>query len=394
MPKLPGTFDYAAEQSLSIPFTAGTVRSTMQGDVNGDGLMDLVFNERRTAPALNRSHVALAGGSGAFTLLAPWEHSANPAEGWENFEAFIGDFDGDGAADLAWNTTGSTNVVYLATSAGDGNYTAGARQQHANGGWGSYRALVGDISGDGRADFVWTNAGSTNNLTLRTYFGLSRADGTVSMQSNYVDRDGDFTGYRAVHLAQMDGAGGLDIVYNAPTSTHNFFYAARFTATSDSTGTLSFATPFVDFVNGWQSYSSLVGNIDGANANDLVWVNGLGGIHRALNNGDGTFPAKRTYISPKLTSQHHFLADFNNDGRDDVLLVGLTSDSNQLITGFGLDDGDFTFPAGVQTHPGVPTVGWEAFDDIFVGDVNGDGKADVVWTNPSSDARIYVALAK
>jgi hypothetical protein len=34
------------------------------------------------------------------------------------------------------------------------------------------------------------------------------------------------------------------------------------------------------------------------------------------------------------------------------------------------------------------------FDQIFVGDVSGDGKADIVWTNPSSDARIFVALAK
>jgi hypothetical protein len=25
---------------------------------------------------------------------------------------------------------------------------------------------------------------------------------------------------------------------------------------------------------------------------------------------------------------------------------------------------------------------------------NGDGKADIVWTNPSSDARIFVALSK
>jgi hypothetical protein len=39
-------------------------------------------------------------------------------------------------------------------------------------------------------------------------------------------------------------------------------------------------------------------------------------------------------------------------------------------------------------------VGWGPFDQVFVGDVNGDGKDDVVWTNPSSDTRIYVALSK
>lgn len=395
VPKLPGTFEYEDEQNLSIPFTPGTQRTTLQADVNGDGMMDLVFNERRTAPALNRTHVAVAGGAGGFTLLSPWDHGAEPAEGWENFDVLVGDFDGDGNSDIAWNTRGATNVVYLATSMGDGSYTEGARQQHVNGGWGDYRVLAGDISGDGRDDLVWTNAGAPGSSSvLRTYFGLSRTDGTLSMNSNFVDRGGDYRGYRAVHLAQMDGAGGLDVVYNAPTATGNAIYVGRFTATSDSTGTLSFPGAFYDPVNGWDGYSSNVGNIDGTSGGDLVWINGLGGIHRTLNTGNGTFLPKRSYVSPKLTSQNHFLADFNNDGRDDVLLVRLTADTNQLITGFGLEDGDFTFPAGVQTHPGVPTVGWEPFDDIFVGDVNGDGKADIVWTNPSGDAQIYVALAK
>ena len=65
----------------------------------------------------------------------------------------------------------------------------------------------------------------------------------------------------------------------------------------------------------------------------------------------------------------------------------------ELIVGFGTANGDFAFPAGSQVHPTVPGVGWQPYDQKFVGDVNGDGKADIVWTNASSDARIFVALS-
>jgi FG-GAP repeat len=101
-----------------------------------------------------------------------------------------------------------------------------------------------------------------------------------------------------------------------------------------------------------------VGDIDGVQAADLVWVNSVNGcIRRAINNGNGTFATK-------------------------VAQAG------------GLTTGDFTFPAGIQTHPTTPGVGWLPYDQVFVGDVNADGKADIVWTNPSGDARVYGALAK
>jgi hypothetical protein len=120
----------------------------------------------------------------------------------------------------------------------------------------------------------------------------------------------------------------------------------------------------------------------------------FGAIHRAINNGSGTF-AIQPYQNDGLKTGpiEPFVADFNNDGRADLLMVHRTASLNELAVGFGLADGKFSFPAGTQTHPATPAVGWLPFQ-IFVGDVNGDGKADVVWTNPSSDAHVFVALSK
>jgi len=147
-----------------------------------------------------------------------------------------------------------------------------------------------------------------------------------------------------------------------------------------------------------------VGNVDGTNGDDLIWVDetGLDGrTYVAQNNGSGGFSAPRLVFDERLIeTPEPYVGDFNNDGNADLLLIQRTADTNELIVGFGFsDDQDndrpkFSFPAGLQRHPNTPTEGWDVYDEIFIGDVNGDTKADVVWTNPSSDAKIYVALSK
>jgi hypothetical protein len=394
-PKLPGTFDYQAEQSLAIPFTAGTQRQTVQADVNADGRMDLVFNERRTSPALNRVHVALAGGAGVFTLQAPVESSDAPAEGWENFVLLAADLDGDGRDDLVWNAlTATNNILYSALVTGAGTFAWRPRQERVANGWSGYNVTAGDLNGDGKVDLLWNNAGANSTL-LRTYFGLVQADTTFVM-SNFWDRAGNYSGYAPPVTGQFDGANGADLALNALGTTYNNTYVGLFTPTSASSGTLAFPTPLSYSIGGWTNYRLRVGDIDGVNATDLVWVNTQNGaIHRAMNNGNGTFAIKAAQIGDITTGTiDPFVADFNNDGRADVLMNRRTDMVNELAVGFGVASGDFTFPAGIQTHPTTPSVGWVPFDQVFVGDVNGDGKADIVWTNPSSDARVFVALSK
>lgn len=399
-PKLPGTFDYAPSHSLSIPFTPGTERTTLQADVDGDGQMDLVFNERRTSPALNRVHVALSTGDGTFALQAPWTHSETPAEGWENFsDPLVADLDGDGSSYLVWNAlTASNNVIYAARSLGDGSYTEMARQERPGGGWTSYVVRVGDLNGDERDDLLWSNAGSSDSSGgLRTYYALAQDDATFDLSTPRIDRPaGDFTRYtRAPVLAQFDGANGMDFVLNA-LDTNNTAYIGRFVPTTPTGYTLSFPAPFRATQGGWGDYRLRVGNIDGRNGADLVWVHrSTGRTYRALNQGDGTWQTDTPpFHDNVLANNVPFMADFNNDGRSDLLLISLSADANRLKVGFGLEDGSFTFPAGVQTHPEVPGTGWQTFSDIFVGDVNGDGKADIVWTSAAGDAQVYVAFSK
>jgi hypothetical protein len=394
-PKLPGTFDYQAEQALAIPFTSGTQRQTIHADLNADGRMDLVFNERRSSPALNRVHVALAGGTGVFTLQPQAESPDAPAEGWENFTLLAADLDGDGRDDLVWNAlTATNNILYTAMSTGPGTFAWRPRQERVANGWSGYNVTAGDLNGDGKVDLLWNNAGANSTL-LRTYYGLVQADTTVVM-SSFVDLAGDFSGYAPPVTGQFDGANGADFALNALAQTYNNTYVGLFSPTSASTGTITYPNALVYTIDGWANYRFRVGDVDGVNATDVVWVNTQNGaIHKAMNMGNGTFAIKSgQYGDLKTGTIDPFVADFNNDGRADLLLNRRTSTVNEINVGFGVAVGDFTFPAGIQTHPAAPGVGWLPFDQVFVGDVSGDGKADIVWTNPSSDARVFVALSK
>lgn len=393
VPQLPGTFDFEPEITIAVPFTAGTQRDVQRADVNGDGRLDLVYNELRSAAPLNRVHVALGTAGGGFTLAAAATSPHAPTEGWANYDLLVLDVDGDGRDDLAWNHRGTNNVVYVAMSDGAGGFTFGARKVHVNNGWGNYHVTAGDLDGDGRGDLLWSSRTAT---LVRVYPGFALGDSSFTMTSNYTDRAGNWAPYAAPIISRVDGDAYGDLVFSNISSASNHTYVARFTP-GGPLGTFAWAV-HSRAEGGWAGYQLLVGDIDGANSRDLVWVRSSASsvaIHRSMNSGSGTFASLLPHqaVAVEHAVRAH-LGDVNNDGRADVVLVTGDAPGSRVRVGFGTGSGILSFATGPQDSPHVPGTGWASYDRIFVGDVNGDGKDDVVWTNASSDARIYVAVAK
>lgn len=391
-PGPPGTFAFLPEVSLPIAFTGGsTDRSVVKGDFNGDGRMDIAFVERRNSPSLNRVHVAFGQADGSFNVAAPNDHDQVPPEGWGTYEVLVGDLNGDGRDDLIWNHRGTSNVVYVGLSAGDGGFTFGARQVHPLNGWGTYTAAVGDMNNDGKDDIVWNNRLADRT---RTYIGFATGtDGTLTMVNNAVDRLGNYIGYRLL-IGEVNGDGNRGILLNSVGSTHNTILVGTVTPVNSE---FSISWTVSQGGSGWGGFYEVLGNVDGRNGDDIVWFGSQHNqtvLRTALNHGTGTFnflPGQQ--IVPLVPTMPVELADFNGDGRADVLVNDVGNFANELIVGFGSENG-FVFESDVQTNHHAAQPIWSYFRQRFVGDITGDGRADIVWITNDGPARLFVALPR
>jgi hypothetical protein len=138
----------------------GNPLSVVIGDFNGDGNLDLAVADFRS----QQVSILLGNGNGTFQAEKGYPTGSNPSY------VVAADFNGDGKLDLALASTplsGSPgNVVSLLLGNGDGTF--GAPVLFGTGSL-SYSAAAGDFNGDGAVDLAVANGGSnTVSVLLNT----------------------------------------------------------------------------------------------------------------------------------------------------------------------------------------------------------------------------------
>jgi hypothetical protein len=104
----------------------------------------------------NNVTILLGSGDGSFTA------AASPAAGMAPASAAVGDFNGDGVADLAVANSGSSNVTILWGN-GNGTFTAAVGPAADTG---STAVAVADFNGDGKEDIVVANSAASSATAL------------------------------------------------------------------------------------------------------------------------------------------------------------------------------------------------------------------------------------
>jgi len=130
-----------------------------------------------------------------------------------------------------------------------------------------------------------------------------------------------------------------------------------------------------------------VGDFNGDGRPDILWRNDDGTVTDWLNNGSGSFIANSdptANLTSSVDWQVAGVADFNGDGRADILW---SNSSGQIAEWTANSVGGFSINSGVSLSAG-PT--WKV---IGVADVNCDGRADILWRNDSGQITEWQATS-
>ncbi len=351
----PATLTQSFPNAPGSPISVGNQpQSVVVGDFNGDGIPDLAVANSNS----NTVSILLGTGTGAFTQASGSPHTV----GQNPFAVVVGDFNGDGHADLAVANEGSDTVTILL---GDGSSHFTATGTPVAVGGNPFGLAVGDFNGDGIADLAVANESSGTVTILQGNGSGGFAVVPGSQQLAVGDNP------NAVAVGDFNGDGHADLaVTNQGSNTVTILLG---------TGTGHFGTGSPIAV-GIHPRLVVVGDFNDNGIADLAVANsGDGTVSILLGDGSGHFTAAPPVTVGGASPRSVAIGDFNGDGFADLAVADSGPDNNTVTILLGNGDGGFA-PA-----PESPiTVGSNPFS-VAVADFNGDGFADVVVTNANSN---------
>jgi uncharacterized protein (TIGR03437 family) len=323
-------------------FSAGTIYNGLAAaDFNRDGNLDLATPTINGANNAMPAQISMLFGAGSDfiagrdTLLAQ-----SPTA------LAVGDFNQDGLQDVAVNE-GARIAVRLSRAEGGFNPPA-----YLNVEAGALEAR--DINRDGRIDLI---ARGVDRLTI--LLGNGRGEFTAGAPITLGQTE------RAVALEDFNRDGQLDFVALNSGNQPALFL---------NNGAGGFGAP-LSFGVGMNLNQFVAGDFNGDGNPDVLaateagCASGAAAVVVFLGDGRGGFgPGVRSYVNAPAGSI--LTDDFNGDGRTDVVIAGGCSSSGVVALALGAPDGRLTAAPSVTFANGISTA--------TTGDVNSDGRPDLV----------------
>ena len=235
-----------------------------------------------------------------------------------------------------------------------------------------------DLNHDGREDLVFAylpEQGGQNIFAVQ----LATSDGVYGGATSYAINPN--TGIEQLILGDFNNDGAIDILIAAWDGNFYFYQ-------NDQSGkfTLARTIPFVSSTNPNYGVSVAVGDFNHDRLTDLAFVN-AGRLNVWFGESNGGFTPGP---SMGVNGSNPKVGDFDGDGKADLLLTD-TVDYTKAYVLFGDGAGHFpqTTTIALSTPAGTPAS--SSYVNFSLGDVNSDGKSDLLATQPGvSTNRVFV----
>jgi len=325
------------------------------------------------------------------TSIYYWPGAAGNAQLWGVIDApepgiRFGDFNGDGQADVFAYRCGMSEKL----RAGPRQYNLYMNLQDLS------HQFLGDLNGDGRADYIAADRRSDGSLTVWSSLSNGSSFDANSSQDFAQDVDGGSWKDYTILSGDVNGDGRADLILFKFLNPYLYVFTALGQNDGFQLGPLQ-QIPGEAFVD----HYPLLGDFNGDGRTDLVmsslftpqytrqpgYISASNNLMLLNGQADGSFSGNgqpENIIDLGGASWQNtdaYSGDFDGDGTDDILF-NYTGTGNTLA--LALSDGLGGFGLLPTVPVNAPVGDWSAYY-AMIGDVNGDGKSDIVWTNNCRD---------
>jgi Secretion system C-terminal sorting domain/FG-GAP-like repeat len=359
-------FTLASPQPNLIEAYSGSFAS---GDIDGDGDKDLLMTG--ITPAGSRSKLYLNNGSGNFTettTILPTDASSSVT--------IFKDLDGDTDLDLFFS--GNRNIggafTHIYTNNGSGVFTL--VNNPALPIFTGTGAAIADVDNDGDQDIVISTRNSSNVFVADVYKNNGSAVFTAQASAAFTP-----VKFAAIAFIDMENDGDQDVIISGQDASNVSSIklyqnngSGIYTLNTNSTFLpISAADVDVADTDGDGDLDFLVsGSQAGSIANTILYIS----------NGSGVFTQTATSLQQTFAGKNAF-ADLDNDGDQDVLIVGSQAGGFPNIFNIAYQN------TGNNVFVQADVLGGEYIADCIIDDFTGDGLKDVIIQGFANDTNVY-----